>query len=159
MRSWCITKPNILQQKQMRFTFPDNYTVWLDLVTDSGWSTFQNFHWQVKIVTVVKMMQSNMIHCASMMLAILVWMTENAVAVQKLDRQQECSDQVGCGFAVSTLGCGVALIAARSPKTCGTCPGEEAVCEDADSRCDLLFEHPEVTGVSKFSHNFAYVLI
>ena len=101
--------------------------------------------WQSE--TVVKMMQNNMLQHASVILAILVWMTENVVAMQKLDRQEECSDQMGCGFATSTFGCDIALIAARCPKTCGTCTGEEIIIEDTDSHCDLLFEMPEVTGV------------
>ena len=93
------------------------------------------------------MMQNNMLQHASVILAILVWMTENVVATQELARQEECSDQMGCGFATSTFGCDIALIAARCPKTCGTCTGEDIIIEDTDSHCDLLFEMPEVTGV------------
>merc|ERR1719264_1128768 len=84
-----------------------------------------------------------MLHYASIILAILVWMTENIAAVQKLDRQQECNDGVGCGFVATFMSCDI--IEARCPETCGKCVGEEAACEDAE-HCGLLFEHPEVTG-------------
>merc|ERR1712117_499413 len=91
-------------------------------------------------------MQSKMLHRASLILALFVWFAENAAALQSLDRQQECSDQVACGFATATFGCNVGWVSARCPKTCDTCNAADSVCEDSDSRCDLLFEHPELTG-------------
>lgn len=123
----------------------------MDLVTDSK-SIFADRPSQIlpdrwQSVTVVAMMHNNMLHYASIILAILVWMTENIAAVQKLDRQQECNDGVGCGFVATFMSCDI--IEARCPETCGKCVGEEAACEDAE-HCGLLFEHPEVTGVSYF---------
>ena len=91
-----------------------------------------------------------MLHRASLILALIVWFAENAAALQSLDRQQECSDQVACGFATATFGCNAGWVSARCPKTCGSCNAADSVCEDSDSRCDLLFEHPELTGVSRF---------
>ena len=99
-------------------------------------------------------MQSKMLHRASMILALLVWFAENAAALQSLDRQQECSDQVACGFATTTFGCNAGWVSARCPKTCGSCNAADSVCEDSDSRCDLLFEHPELTGVKPFYEKF-----
>ena len=103
-----------------------------------------------KTDTVVTVMQSNMLHYASLLLFFIVWMTRNAVGMQEVDRQLECVDQMGCGIATATLGCEVDFVATRCPKTCGSCPGEEAICEDADPKCELLFEQPEVTGVSYY---------
>ena len=71
-------------------------------------------------------MQSNMLHYASVLLIIVVWMTKNTVGMQKLDRQEECSDRFGCRVATMGDGCNNPIISARCPKTCGTCAGEEA---------------------------------
>ena len=102
-------------------------------------------------------MQSKMLHRASLILGLFVWFAENAAALQSLDRQQECSDQVACGFATATFGCNAGWVSARCPKTCGSCNAADSVCEDSDSRCDLLFEHPELTGVKPINVNLLMI--
>ena len=72
-------------------------------------------------------MSSNMLHYASVLLIVVVWMTENTIAMQKFDRQDECSDRPGCRIATLGQGCNIALVSARCPKTCGTCAAEDPV--------------------------------
>merc|ERR1712241_196772 len=108
--------------------------------------------------TVNSVMLSNMLHLASVLLIVTVWFSGDTVALQQLDRQEECSDGAGCRFLTMGPGCDVnPVAAARCPKTCGACPAEDPVttttttttttaaeptttmpCEDAFPQCAVL---------------------
>ena len=58
------------------------------------------------------MMLSNMLHLASVLLIVTVWFSGSTVALQQLDRQEECSDGAGCRFLTMGPGCDVNPVAA-----------------------------------------------
>ena len=68
-------------------------------------------------------MPSNMLHYASILLIVVIGMTEITVATQISDRQDECNDGPFCG----NPRCETPRIARRCAKTCGTCAAEEAI--------------------------------
>ena len=53
-----------------------------------------------------------MLHLASVLLIVTVWFSGDTVALQQLDRQEECSDGAGCRFLTMGPGCDVNPVAA-----------------------------------------------